>query len=113
MRYMLLIYSPESIMANMNPTEQEGYMNEWFAYTADLQASGKMLAGDALQPVATATTVRGSIVSDGPFAETKEALGGFFMIEADSLDDAHAWARKMPSVAKGGAVEIRPIMEFN
>ena len=55
MRYMLLIYSPESIMANMNPTEQEGYMNEWFAYTADLQATGKMLAGDALQPVATAT----------------------------------------------------------
>jgi hypothetical protein len=113
MKYLLLIYSPESIMANMNESEQGAYMNEWFAYTADLQATGKMLAGEALQPVATATTVRGSIVSDGPFAKTKEALGGFFMIEADSAQDAQAWAKKMPSVAKGGAVEVRPIMEFN
>jgi len=113
MRYLLLIYTPESIMANMNDSERSAYMDQWFGYTADLQATGKMLAGDALQPVATATTVRGTIVSDGPFAETKEALGGFFMIQADSLDDALAWARKMPSVAKGGAVEIRPIMEFN
>jgi hypothetical protein len=112
MRYLLLIYSPESIMGNMNESEQGAYMDQWFAYTADLQAAGKMLAGEALQPVATATTVRGSIVSDGPFAETKEALGGFYMIEADSVDDALVWAKKMPSVAKGGAVEVRPIMEL-
>ena len=113
MRYMLLIYSPESILADMNPTEQGGYMNEWFAYTDAIQATGKMLAGDALQPTATARTVRGSLVSDGPFVETKEALGGFFMMEADDADEAIAWAKKMPNVARGGAVEVRPLMEFN
>ena len=113
MRYMLLIYSPESIMANMNPAERDGYLNEWFAYTDAIQATGKMLAGDALQGTATAKTLRGSIVSDGPFVETKEALGGFFMIETDDPDEAIAWAKKMPSVARGGAVEVRPLMEYN
>ena len=110
---MLLIYSPESIMANMDPTERTGYMNEWFAYTDAIQATGKMLAGDALQGTATAKTVRGAIVSDGPFAETKEALGGFFMIETDDANEAIDWAKKMPSVARGGLVEVRPLMEYD
>ena len=113
MRYMLLIYSPESIMANMNEAEQGAYMDVWMSYTADLQATGKMLGGEALQPTATAKTVRTSVVSDGPFAETKEALGGFFMIETDSPDEALAWAKKMPNVSRGGAVEIRPIVDFS
>ena len=112
MRFLLLIYSPESIMANMNESEQGAYMDQWMGYTADLQTHGTMLGGDALQPVATAKTVRGGIASDGPFAETKEALGGFYMVDAATQDEAVAWAKKMPNIGRGGAVEVRPIMEL-
>jgi hypothetical protein len=73
-----------------------------------------MRAGDALQPTATATTVRlrqgKTLVTDGPFAETKEQLGGYYLIEADSLDEATAWAAKLPG-SKHGSVEIRPVMQ--
>jgi len=76
-----------------------------------------MQGGEALQPVSTATTVRATesrtLTSDGPFAETKEQLGGYFVIDASDLDEAIEWAAKMPHIAGGGSVEVRPIVEFD
>ena len=118
MRYMLLIYGEEETapMQKMSEEEVQAYMGEWLAYTGALQGSGKMLGGDALQPTATATTVRltggKSVTSDGPFAETKEQLGGYYALEAGSLDEALEWAAKMPNLPHGGSVEVRPIMDF-
>ena len=118
MRYLLLIYGDESTGANMNEQEQAAAMDKWMTYTNDFQNSGKMLGGEALMPSSTATTVRGNpngstMVTDGPFAESKETLGGYYMIEAANLDEALEWAKKMPNMSEGGAVEIRPIMEFS
>ena len=111
MRYLILIYEAEATASQ--PDEAE--MQKWFEYTERLKASGHYLGGEALQPTSTATTVRknGSkvITTDGPFAETKEQLGGFYMIECDDLDDALKWAQDIPSVGRG-PVEVRPIMEF-
>jgi hypothetical protein len=116
MRYLALIYSDEQANATMTPDQQQANMGAWFAYTEDLQKSGKMLAGEALQPSLTATTVRvgngGNLITDGPFAETKDQLGGYYVIDAKDLDEAIAWAAKMPHMTRGGAVEVRPIMEF-
>ena len=115
MRYALLIYSdPADHPADGSP-EQAAEMQQWFSYTEELKAAGAMLAGEALQPVASATTVQvrgGKTVStDGPFAETKEVLGGFYLIEAADLDEATRWAEKLPNVGYG-SVEIRPLVEF-
>jgi hypothetical protein len=116
MRYLALIYSEERVEATMTPEEQGANMAAWFSFTDDLRNSGKMLGGEALQPTMTATTVRhgngGNLITDGPFAETKEQLGGFYLINADNLDEAIDWVAKMPHLPRGGSVEIRPIMEF-
>jgi hypothetical protein len=104
MQYMLLIYDDE--------TDRERHSG--FRFSSDLQAKGTLLASEELQPVATATTVRvrngDTVVSDGPFAETKETLGGYCLIEADSLDEAIEWASRIPS-AHSGTVEIRPVVD--
>lgn len=117
MRYLLLIYDNEQAMAGKTPEEMEPIMSEWFSYTDALQKSGNMLGGDALQPTQTATTVRiaqgKTITSDGPFAETKEQLGGYYIINVENLDDAVEWASKMPNLPSGGTVEVRPIMQFD
>ena len=90
-------------------------MGEYFAFTEGIRSNGKLVAGEALQPTPTATTVRvrnGKIsTTDGPFVETKEQLGGFYLIEARDLNDAIQVASKIPS-ARLGSVEVRPIMEF-
>ena len=117
MRYMLLIYGDETAGADMSPEEQEARMGEWFQYTEDLRSSGAMQAGDALQPTATATTVsRGgdgnTLVTDGPFAETREQLGGYYLLDVKDLDEAIEWAGKCPG-AQTGKIELRPIMEFD
>jgi hypothetical protein len=116
MRYLALIYSDERGTAEMTPDEQGAYTAAWMGYADDFAKSGKMLGGEALQPTLTATTVRqgngGNLITDGPYAETKEQLGGYFLINADNLDEAIAWAAKMPNLTRGGSVEIRPIMEF-
>lgn len=114
MKYMLLIYSEETGPPG-TPEEQEAVMKRWGDYTADLQKAGAMLAGDALQPTSTATTVRvrdgQRSITDGPFAETKEVLGGYYLLDVDSLDDAISWAEQCPA-AEDGSVELRPLMEF-
>lgn len=110
MRYMILIYDNEA-----NAPQDESEMKRWFDYTDELRASGHYLAGEALHPTSAATTVRlkngKRVVTDGPFAETKEQLGGFYMVECDNLDQALTWAEKIPS-ADRGSVEVRPVVDF-
>jgi hypothetical protein len=116
MRYMLLIYGDEREWATMTEEESAAEMGRWGAYTEAIQTEGIMRAGDALQPTATATTVRvrdgEALVTDGPFAETREQLGGYYLIECESLDQAIDAARRIPSVGTG-SVEVRPLMEFD
>ncbi len=111
MRYLLLIYEDETL-----PQPNEVEMRKWFEYTDALQEAGLLRAGEALHPTSTATTVRvkkgETVATDGPFAETREQLGGFYLIEAGDLDEAIAWAARMPN-ADRGSIEVRPIMEFD
>jgi hypothetical protein len=112
MQYMLLIYGSgdwESIPAE----QRQAISNEYFTFTEELRASGKMVAGDALQPVSTATSVRvregETLTTDGPFAETKEVLGGYYLIDVDTLDEALEWGAKVPG-AQYGTIEVRPVV---
>ncbi len=115
MQYLLLIYGSESESAKMSPQEQEQDFGRWMQYTKDLLAAGVMRAGDALQPISTATTVRvrngKAHNTDGPFAETKEQLGGYYLLDVPNLDQALSWAAKCPGAAYG-SIEVRPIMEI-
>ena len=115
MRYLCLIYADEAIQERMTEEERSAMFGAYGAFTEDLEKAGSMLGGEALQATSTATTVQvrngNTITIDGPFAETKEQLGGFYMIEAKDLDEAIAWAAKIPSAATG-SIEVRPIMEF-
>jgi len=115
MKYLCLIYSEEKKRGAMPKEESESLMREYFAFTDSIQQSGHYLGGEALQPVQTAKTVRirnGKLVAtDGPFAETKEQLGGFYLIDAGDLNDAVQVASRIPS-ARLGCIEVRPIMEF-
>jgi len=113
MQYALLIYDDEKAWAAMSEDERNAIYGEYFAYTNELRASGGYIDGNPLQPTSSATTVRvrdgEQVTTDGPFAETKEQLGGYYVIEADSVDDALAWAAKIPG-AKYGSIEVRPVM---
>jgi hypothetical protein len=115
MRYMLLIYGDESGWANLSEAETEAEMGKWYAYTQEMQEAGVSTAGEALQPTATATCVRDNggepLVTDGPFAETREQLGGYYLLDVPNLDEAIKWAHKCPA-AKTGTIELRPIQEF-
>ena len=114
MEYMLLINVPDSPTP---PTEEESnaMQAEFAKYSQDLRDSGALLAGDRLQPPAAATTVRirdgETLTTDGPFAETKEVLGGFYLYEADDLDSALEVAARIPAARMGGVVEVRPLVE--
>lgn len=115
MRYLCLIYDDESIIDAMPKDESDAFMGEYFAFTDGIRQGGQYVAGEALHPVSTATTVRirnGKLsTTDGPFAETKEQLGGFYLIEARDLDEAIQVAAKIPS-ARTGSVEVRPVVDF-
>lgn len=116
MQYLLLIYDAEKIWEAMPEAERQKNFAEYMQFTADTKASGNYVGGDALQPVRTATTVRvrdGKTTStDGPFAETREQLGGYYLIEAKDLDEATKIAARIPS-ARFGSIEIRPVMRFD
>jgi hypothetical protein len=111
MRYLILIYENEA-----TTPQDEAEFGKWMEYTERLKASGCYLGGEALQPTATATTVRRrdgkAMTTDGPFAETKEQLGGFYMVDCKDLDEALRWAADIPSAGRG-PVEVRPIVEFD
>lgn len=114
MRYALLIYTPPA-MGEPDPAELEGVMDAYNAFTKAAVDAGVMRGGEALQDAHTATTVRvregKALTTDGPYAETKEQFGGYYLIEAANLDEAIAWAARIPG-AQVGAVEVRPIFEI-
>ncbi len=116
MQYLLLIYEAESVSDNMTEAEKGQFFTDYMNFTKSVRDSGAFRAGDALQPIATATTVRvrdgKTLTTDGPFAETREQLGGYYLVEAKDLDEATAIAARIPS-AKHGSIEVRPIMVFN
>ena len=116
MKYLCLIYDEETKLASMSKAESDAFMGEYFAFTEDVRKSGHLVAGDALQPVSTATTLRqrsGRLTTtDGPFAETKEQLGGYYLIEAKDLNEAIQVASRIPSV-RTGSVEVRPVLVFD
>ena len=115
MKYLLALIGDESRMADRTPEERREAMRGWDAYTTALTDAGVYLGGEGLQPSSTATTVRipdsgEPIVTDGPFAETKEQLGGYYLIDCKDLDEALAWAKRIPM--PGGTVEVRPVMDY-
>jgi hypothetical protein len=116
MQYMLLIYSDEKADVDATPEELEAWMGHYNQYTADLREAGAIVGGEALQPTAAATTVRvrdgKMLTTHGPFAETQEQLGGFYLIECDNLDGALQWAARCPG-ARVGSVEVRPVIDFS
>jgi len=116
MKYLCLIYDEEKKLESMPKSESDAYMGEYFAFTNGIKQSGHYLGGNALQPVSAATTVRmrnGKVsTTDGPFAETKEQLGGYYLIEARDLNDAIQVASKIPS-ARFGSIEVRPIIDYS
>ena len=115
MQYLLLIYDQEKIWDDMSKEESGKMFAEYGAFSSDIRKSGHFVAGDALQPVRTATSVRvrdgKTTTTDGPFAETREQLGGYYLINAKDLDEAIKIAARIPS-AKVGTIEIRPVMVF-
>lgn len=115
MQYMLLIYTREADRSNHTPADGVAMMNEYQGLSRDLVASGHFKSGAALQATTSATTVRvrdgKTVTTDGPFAETREQLGGYYLIEAKDLDEAIAIAARVPD-ARLGSVEVRPVMTF-
>jgi hypothetical protein len=115
MQYMLLIYDNEAEMAANRSGATDVMMKDYREFTDSILKSGNMKAGDALQPTSTATCVRirngKTLTTDGPFAETKEQLGGYYLIEAKDLDEATKIAARVPS-AKSGTIEVRPVRVF-
>jgi len=110
-KYAILIHEDERTYENMSPEALNAMMDAHSAFAAAVQTlGGTVLGGEALQPTSTATSIRGGATTDGPFSETKEALGGFYLVEARDLDHALEIAKRCP--APGGGVEVRPVMEF-
>ena len=118
MQYLLLIYNSEKAWDEMSEAERNGHFGGYMKFTEDIKKSGHYRAGEALQPVRTATTVRvrggKTQTTDGPFAETREQLGGYYLIEAKDLDEATKIAARIPDAGIGnGGIEVRPIMVFD
>jgi hypothetical protein len=115
MQYLLMIYSNEKDEPNFGSPEGDAHMSAYFGFTEEVKAKKLMLGSNALEGVSTATTVRvrdgNTQATDGPFAETKEQLGGYYLLDCKDLDEAIEYAAKIPS-AKFGSVEIRPVMLF-
>ena len=116
MKYLCLIYSDESQIASLPERESRALLGEYMAFTDDIRRTGYFVAGERLQPTRAAMTVRsrnGHIsTTDGPFAETKEQLGGFYMIEARDLNDAIQVASRIPGT-RTGSIEVRPVWELD
>ena len=115
MKFLLTIYSDESGWTNASPEDVQRIMQAYGAFGQAAQDAGVLLGGEGLQPTSTATTVRvrdgETLTTDGPFAETREQLGGYYLLDCKDLDDAIGWASRIPD-ARGGSVEVRPVMNY-
>ena len=115
MKYLLLIYQNEPSWNALTEAERQQIYLEYRKLRGELEASGQFVTGSQLQPIATATSVRvrdgKELITDGPFAETHEHLGGYFLIEAKDLDEATSIAARIPS-ARAGTIEVRPLVEM-
>ena len=115
MKYMLLIYDSEKIWETMSEADRGAVFAEYGKFTNDIIEAGKFIAGAPLKPISTATSVRvrdeQSLITDGPFAETHEQLGGYYLVDAVDLDEAISIASRIPS-ARFGTIEVRPVMEM-
>ena len=114
MKYMLTIIGSEGGMEDATPEDMQAVMDAWNGVTDEMRQAGVFVAGEGLQPSETATTVRvgdngDRLTTDGPYAETKEQVGGFYLLDCANLDDAIEWARKLPN--RDGGVEVRPVMD--
>ena len=113
MQYMLLIYNPPGDWESMPAEERQAISGAYFTFTEELRQSGKLVGGDALQPISTATSIRvrdgETLTTDGPFAETKEVLGGYYLIDVETIDEALEWGAKIPG-AQYGTIEVRPVV---
>jgi hypothetical protein len=113
-KYMLVLIGEEGGFQDASPEDMKAEMDRWAAFGQEAVESGAFVAGEGLQESATATTVRfengEGTVTDGPFAETKEQVGGFYVLECKDLDEALRWAHKIPY--SQGAVEVRPVMDY-
>ncbi len=114
MQYMLLIYGSDERWEALSEEERSAQYQEYSKLSNDLQERGAYVSAHELQPASTATVVRvrddEAVVTDGPFAETKETLGGYYLVEAESLDEAIEWASRIPAARGGGAIEVRPVV---
>ena len=112
-QYMLLIYGDSNQAPAADSPEGQAEFGRWMGYTQSMRDAGVFVAGDALHPADTASTVRVSsgerVVTDGPFAETKEILGGYYLLNLPDLDAALTWAEQAPHIARG-SVEVRPVV---
>jgi hypothetical protein len=115
MRYLLSIYGDETGWNDATPEQVGAIMAAYDEFGRKVEAAGVMLGGEGLQPTATATTVRvrdgETLTTDGPFAETREQLGGYYLLECKDLDEAIGWAAQIPG-AQDGSVEVRPVMDY-
>ena len=116
MKYLLTLYGEEGGWDDVTPEEMRAGMEPWDEFGRAVTDAGVFLAGEGLQPSATASTVKlegegKQLVTDGPFAETKEQLGGFYLLECENLDEALEWAKKVP-LTPPGAIEVRPVMDY-
>jgi hypothetical protein len=115
MRFMLTLIGPEGGYEDITPEDIKAEMSNWEAFSKETVDAGVFLAGEGLQPTETAKTVRGGrdeerVVTDGPFAETKEQVGGFYLLECKDLDEAVEWAKRCP--IRDGAIEVRPVLDY-
>ena len=116
MKYAFTIYTDESQRDSATPEQMQQVSEAYGALTQEMTEKGILVAGDGLYPTSTATTVRvrdnERDVTDGPFAETKEQLGGFYVVDCKDLDEALEWASRIPT-AKSGCVEVRPVIQYD
>jgi hypothetical protein len=115
MKYLLLLFGDESSWENPSEEELQAEMAAYEEYDRQTQEAGVMVAGEGLQPTSTATTMRvvggERVLTDGPFAETKEQLGGFYVLDCKDLNDALEWAERCPA-SRNGSIEVRPVMDY-
>ncbi len=116
MKYMLLMYANESEAPKYTPEEHQAAAQAWYAFGKEAEAAGALLGNNGLSPVSDATTVRvrngKTSITDGPFAETHEQLGGYYLFDCKDIDEAISWAAKIP-IAKYGSIEVRPLNTYS